>query len=267
LPASVGFLIGLISKGELMRVLLFLSLLLSTKAAAGPRTEQSFKDPVTGKSGRYTAAFEPRAAPKSHGLLLFFHGSGNTQGYASVFDSLATVAAEFKLIPLALQAPNNAVTWPEGPNAPDNRHVEYVKSFLERELFPRHAEIAPDRMILVGFSAGSTFLSGDFLPAFLHRHAGGAVMLCGGGGPVRYPPDVFRKLTTTEAQKFPLYFMIQKKDFLYHQTMEGVGYWKSRQALVHADTPEGGGHCAFDLASALRKGIRRILDFSRSSPP
>jgi poly(3-hydroxybutyrate) depolymerase len=249
-----------------MRVFLLLTLFLAQAATAGTRTERNFKDPVTGKSGRYTAAFDPGAAPKSQGLLLFFHGSGNTQGYASVFDSLASVAAEFKLVPLALQAPNQAVTWPEGPNAPHNRHVEYVNSFLEREVFSRHAEITPDRLILVGFSAGSTFLSGDFLPSFVHRHGGGAVMLCGGGGPVRFPQDVFRKLTKAEAQKFPLYFMIQKKDFLYHQTMQGVGYWKSRQALVHADTPEGGGHCAFDLASELRKGIRKILQLSRSSP-
>jgi hypothetical protein len=250
-----------------MRVLLFLSCLLITRAVAGTRTEQSFKDPVTGKSGLYTAAFDPRSAPKSQGLLLFFHGSGNTRGYAGVFETLATAGREFKLVPVALQAPNDAVTWPEGPHAPNNRHVEYVNSFLKREIYAKHPEINPDRLILAGFSAGSTFLSGDFLPGEIRKIMGGAVLLCGGGGPVRFPPDVFRKFTSAEARKFPLYFMIQKKDFLHAQTLQGIGYWKSRQALVHAETPDGGGHCAFELASELTRGIRKIIEISRATPP
>jgi hypothetical protein len=250
-----------------MRVLLLLSLVLFTEAEAGTRSEQSFKDPVTGKSGLYTAAFESRGAPKSQGLLLFFHGSGNTQGYASSFEALERAGREFNLVPLALQAPNNAVTWPEGPNSPNNRHVEYVTSFLEREIAAKHPEINRDRLILVGFSAGSTFLSGDFLPGSIRQLKGGAVMLCGGGGPVTYPPDVFRKLTPEESQKFPLYFMIQKKDFLFAQTLQGIGYWKSRQALVHADTPDNGGHCAFDFLAEMTRGIRKTLELSRSLRP
>lgn len=250
-----------------MRVILLLSLFLFARAEAGTRSELSFKDPLTGKSGHYTAAFESRGAPKSQGLLLFFHGSGNTKGYASSFEVLERAGREFNLVPVALQAPNNAITWPEGPNSPNNRHVEYVTSFLEREIAAKHPEINQDRLILVGFSAGSTFLSGDFLPDSIRKLKGGAVMLCGGGGPVSYPPDVFRKLTAEESRKFPLYFMIQKKDFLYAQTVQGLGYWKSRQALVHADTPNDGGHCAFDFGTEMIRGIRKILELSRSLRP
>ncbi len=246
-----------------MRILFILYLLIP-EAKAGTRTESTFKDPVTGKSGLYTAAFESRAAPKSQGLLLYFHGSGNTQGYAGAFDTLAAAGREFNLSPLALQAPNQAVTWPEGPHAPNNRHVEYVNSFLDREIFAKRPEIRTDRLIFAGFSAGSTFLSGDFLPGAFGKYTGGAVMLCGGGGPVRFPPDVFRKLSPEEALKIPLYFMIQKKDFLFAQTMQGLAYWKSRQALTHAETPEGGAHCAFDFSSELTRGIRKILDMSRT---
>jgi hypothetical protein len=222
---------------------------------------------VTGKSGLYTGAFESRAAPKSQGLLLFFHGSGNTKGYAGSFEILERAAREFNLAPLALQAPSNAVTWPEGPNSPDNRHVEYVNSFLEREIAAKHPEINLDRLVLVGFSAGSTFLSGDFLPGSIRQLKGGAVMLCGGGGPVHYPPDVFRPLTPEESPKFPLYFMIQKKDFLFAQTMQGIGYWKTRRALIHADTPEDGGHCAFDFGTELTRGLRKTFELSRSLRP
>jgi hypothetical protein len=251
----------------MMRAILLLSLFLFTRAEAGTRSEQSFKDPVTGKSGLYTAAFESRGAPKSQGLLLFFHGSGNTKGYANSFEILERAGREFNLVPLALQAPNNAITWPEGPNSPDNRHVDYVSSFLQREIAAKHPEINLDRLILVGFSAGSTFLSGDLLPGMIRQLQGGAVMLCGGGGPVHYPPDVFRKLTPEEARKFPLHFMIQKKDFLFAQTMQGIGYWKSRQAMVSADTPDDGGHCAFDLGTEMTRGIRKILELSRSLRP
>jgi len=246
------------AKGELMRALL-LFLTLTAAAHAGSRSEQTFKDPITGKSGLYTAAFQERAAPKSQGLLLFFHGSGNTRGYAGAFDSLQAAAREFNLAPVALQAPSDAITWPEGPNAPNNRHVDYVKSFLDREIFTKHPEIDRSRLFLVGFSAGSTFLSGDFLSAGIRSYQGGAVMLCGGGGPVRMPPDVFTKLTAAEARNFPLYFMIQKKDFLYQQTMQGIAYWHSRQALIQVETPEGGGHCAFDFSSELTKGLRKLL--------
>ncbi|HYX35677.1 MAG TPA: hypothetical protein VE954_21485 [Oligoflexus sp.] len=247
-----------------MRIWLVLALVFAARAPAGTRTEQSFKDPVTGKSGLYTAAFAERAAPNSHGLLLFFHGSGNTQGYAGSFETLEAAGREFNLIPVALQAPNQAITWPEGPNAPNNRHVEYVESFLNREIYAKHSAVDRRRLILVGFSAGSTFLSGDFLTAGIRQYQGGAVMLCGGGGPVRMPPDVFTKLSSVEANHFPLYFLIQKKDFLYPQTMQGIAYWKNRQAKVQAETPEGGGHCAFDFATELRRGIRKIGDFSRS---
>jgi predicted peptidase len=240
-----------------MRNWIFLTLLFSSIVAEA-RTEQTFRDPVTGKSGLYTAAFA-----QGEGLLLFFHGSGNTAAYASSFESLQKVARTFRLVPVALQAPNQAVTWPEGPNAPDNRHVDYVKSFLEREIHAKHPDIKRDRLILAGYSAGATFLSGDLLPAMIGSWQGGAVMLCGGGGPVKFPPDVFKKLSPETARKFPLYFMIQQKDFLYPQTMQGISYWKSREALVQAETPAGGGHCAFNWETELTQGIRKILDLSR----
>ncbi|WP_141734969.1 hypothetical protein [Oligoflexus tunisiensis] len=241
-----------------MRVWILLTLFLSLRVAAETRTEHTFKDPVTGKSGLYTAAFGT-----NQGLLLFFHGSGNTQAYASSFETLQKVARTYDLVPVALQAPNQAVTWPEGRHAPNNRHVDYVKSFLEREIQAKHPEIKRDRLILAGYSAGSTFLSGDLLPAVISAWQGGAVMLCGGGGPVIFPPDVFKKLSPEAARKFPLYFIIQQKDFLYPQTMQGISYWKSRQALVQAETPAGGGHCAFDMQAELIKGIRKILDMAR----
>lgn len=217
--------------------------------------EQTFKDPVTGKSGKYTVAFTGNS---SAGLLVFFHGSGNTSGYAGVFPDLEKVAYEYNLVPLALQAPDSAITWADGANGPSNQHVAYAKSFLEREIFLKHPEVKRDRLILVGFSAGSTFLSGDFLPRVMGSYQGGAVLLCGGGGPLVNDAAIFRALSDAEAKAFPLYFLIQTKDFLYPQTMQGIGYWRSRKARVTAETPEGGGHCAFDMPRELRKGLKAL---------
>lgn len=182
--------------------------------AADPKTEDSFRDPITTKSGKYTVQFpSPGARAKSLGVLAFFHGSGNSSGYASQFGTLQTLGKEYDLIPLAIQAPNNAITWPDDATGPSNQHVAYAKSLLERVIYTGHPEIDPDRSFFVGFSAGSTFLSGDFLPALFDHYRGGAVMLCGGGGPVGRAASSIAPLPPAVAKAFPLYFYIQKGDF------------------------------------------------------
>jgi len=227
---------------------------------AQTKIEQIFQDPITNKSGKYTVKFSARAAAKSQGLLAFFHGSGNTSGYAGVFDALEAVAKEFNLVPLAIQAPNNAITWPDKAIGPSNQHVAYVKSLLERVIFNAHPEMAKDRSIFVGFSAGSTFLSGDFLPAQIDQFKGGAILLCGGGGPVAQSPSIYQVLPPTIAQNFRFHVYIQKNDFLLGQTTQGVSYWKSRGAQVSFETPDGGGHCAFDFAKELQRAMGIVLN-------
>ncbi len=224
------------------------------------KTEQKFRDPKTNKSGKYTVKFGgPSAGAKSMGLLVFFHGSGNTSGYAGSFDVLESLAQSFKLVPLAIQAPNDAITWPDSGRGPSNQHTVYARSLLDQVIFNNHPEIDPGRVVFVGFSAGSTFLSGDFLPRYIKDFKGGVVLLCGGGGPVTQSPETFSALPADVAKVFSFYAYIQKGDFLYGQTREGLAYWRSRGAVVEAETPEGGSHCSFDMAKELKRGLSFIL--------
>ena len=218
------------------------------------KQENLYKDLVTGKSGKYTIQ-KPQGGGNRNGYLLFFHGSGNTDGYASVFPTLAKVADEFRLVPVALQAPNSAHTWANAASGPGNKHEAYVRSFIDKEL----RKGGSDKIYFVGFSAGSTFLSGDLFPRFISDYRGGAVLLCGGGGPVALSKEVFKPLALDVAQRFPLYFYIQQKDFLFQQTTEGIMYWRQRNATVSYEFPEGGTHCGFDLGDELRKGLRKIV--------
>ncbi len=85
------------------------------------------------------------------------------------------------------------------------------------------------------------------------------MLLCGGGGPITAAPALFTPLPSAIAQNFPLYFFIQKKDFLYQQTQQAINYWRARKAQVLSESPEGGSHCGFDFIKELRRGIKKVL--------
>lgn len=241
----------------------FLMIFLLVKGScllAQGKVEQTFRDPKTNKSGKYTVKFSnPSARAKSMGLLVFFHGSGNTSGYAGSFDVLESLAQSFNLVPLAIQAPNDAITWPDNARGPSNQHTVYARSLLDQVIFMSHPEVDSGRVAFVGFSAGSTFLSGDFLPRYVKDFKGGVVLLCGGGGPISHSPETFSALSAEVAKAFRFYAYIQKGDFLYGQTREGLAYWRSRGAVVEAETPDGGSHCSFDMAKELKRGLAFIL--------
>jgi poly(3-hydroxybutyrate) depolymerase len=235
-------------------------LLWSTAAAAATNVEKTFQDPKSGKSGKYTISLpDASIKPQSMGLLIFFHGSGGTQSYASAFESLSGVAKENNLIALALQAPNGNDTWANHATGPGNQHETYVKSLLDSAIFPTVAAIDRNKIVFVGLSAGSTFLSGDFLPKYISDFKGGAVLLCGGGGPVSLQKDFFTGLTKSNSLGFRLAYYIQKKDFLFTQTMQGINYWRGRNATVSFETPEGGSHCGFDVNKEMSKLIKKVL--------
>lgn len=228
-------------------------------ARAAQNVEKTFKDPKSGKSGKYMIAIPDKSVKaKSLGLLVFFHGSGSTASYASGFEGLVRVAGETGLIPLALQAPNGNDTWANHATGPSNQHDIYAKSLID-SIIPTLPALDSKRVVLVGLSAGSTFLSGDFLPRFIQDYKGAAVLLCGGGGPLSLGQDLTRSLSRTVSTGMPLAFYIQQKDFLYRQTIQGISYWRSRNATVFVETPADGGHCAFDVNKEMSRLIRELI--------
>ena len=115
------------------------------------------------------------------------------------------------------------------------------------------------RIVFVGFSAGSTFLSGDYLPEKATEYKGGAVMLCGGGPPVTPSSWQVTMLEKGFDESFKLYYYIAEDDFLYRQTMEGIYFWKMRRASPILVAPKSGGHCGFDFIKTLELGLTAVL--------
>ncbi len=226
---------------------------------AGPKKEFTYSDAGLKKVGNYTLSMpEGSSRPKRPGLMVYFHGSGATQSYASNFDSLDEVARRLGLLAMAVQAPNGHDTWADHAQGPSNQHDLYVRNLLDK-VFPTISDLDKKRILFVGISAGSTFLSGDFLPRNIGRYQGGAVLLCGGGGPVTRDRSLFSPLPASEAKGLPLAYYIQQADFLNRQTLEGVMYWKSRKADVSLDNPAGGSHCGFDTVKEIERLGRKVL--------
>ncbi len=244
---------------KLVAPLLLSIFVLSSKVSAGPKKEFTYNDAVLKKSGNYTLSMPiGKDRPSKPGLLVFFHGSGATQNYAANFETLDQVAQGLGLLAMAVQAPNAHDTWANHAKGPSNQHDIYVKNLLDK-VFPTIPGLDKNRILFVGISAGSTFLSGDFLPRFISRYQGGAVLLCGGGGPVTTDRSLYSPLSQSEAKAFPLAFYIQQADFLNRQTVEGAFYWKSRKADVSLENPAGGSHCGFDTGKEMARLGRKVL--------
>jgi hypothetical protein len=211
--------------------------------------EKSFRDQF-GKEGKYT--IEIPAKGTKIGVLVYFHGSGATKTYASNFREITGVATAFNLAAVALQAPDGAITWAE--KGPPSGRIAYAQELLQKEVFGKSANLEPKKTIFVGVSAGSTFISGDFLPQFIGNYHGGAVLLCGGASPI-YPPKL-----PPSINGFKMFMAIQKTDFLFAQAIAGMDFWQAFGVPIKMSEPPGAGHCAFDLYSAMREGIRFVLN-------
>jgi hypothetical protein len=210
--------------------------------------ENVFHD-TSGMTGKYRI---DRPAPGTKlGVLVYFHGSGSTASYAANFSDLSKIAASFDLAPVALQAPDGAITWAE--KGPSSGRIPYAQALLKTEVFGKSPNLDINKTIFVGVSAGATFIAGDFLPSHIKDYRGGAVLLCGGASPI-YPI----KIATTK-KDFKMYAVIHPTDFLFGQTIAGVDFWRNRGLLVKTIQPMVAGHCGFDLNAALREGIGFVL--------
>ena len=232
----------------------------ATAATLGPETEGTYTDPALNKSGKYKLQLPSGATvAQPYGLLVFFHGSGGGPSYASIFAELSRVAAAYHLAPLAIQAPNGANSWPDASRTSQQHHVQYVNSLLDALVFKPHPEITRQRVVFVGLSAGSTFISGDYLPSEIGKYGGGAILLCGGGPPLMLNALNNSPLTADLKQHFKLFSYIQTGDFLFNQTTSGLRYWKYRGLTPIAENPPGGSHCGFAVGQALDQGITVVL--------
>ena len=243
----------------LCRMLTAILFLLSFSFSA-QANEAEFSSAKFDRHGKYTLILPVSPLPKNTRLLVYFHGAGGGPHYTSQLNELTRAANVYKMALLMIQAPNGTLSWAEPGPGSALRHVDYVNSLLEEKVYSVHKELSRQRTVFVGWSAGSTFISGDFLPSQVNKFQGGAVLLCGGGPPVlpTLPENSLPILPPTKSG-FKIFYYILGGDFLARQTMEGVVYWRNRGLTVSGEHPRGAGHCAFDLDKTLEQGLRYVL--------
>ncbi|MCX6107421.1 MAG: hypothetical protein NTY08_16470 [Proteobacteria bacterium] len=239
----------------LIAILFLLSVSISAKA-----DEAEFTSVKLDRHGKYTLILPASPLPKNTWLLVYFHGAGGGPHYTSQLNELTRAAHVYKMALLMIQAPNGTRSWAEPGPGSELRHVDYVNSLLEEKVYSVHKELSRQRTVFVGWSAGSTFISGDFLPSQVGKYQGGAILLCGGGPPVLPTlPENSLPISAQTKAGFRVFYYIHGGDFLARQTMEGVSYWRDRGLAVSGEHPRGTGHCAFDLSKTLDQGLRYVL--------
>ena len=229
----------------------------AAQVRASAAEEHLYVHPSLHKSGHYQIM--PPSGTGPAGVLVFFHGSGGGSAYAAQMELLARAAQAFNLAVVALEAPDRALSWAADLPRIGALHTEYVRDLLATTVFGPHPSWSRERTVFVGYSAGSTFLAGDFLPDAVEHFRGGALLLCGGGMPLNSTKENTAPLSADVRQHFKMYYVIQTGDFLFNQATAGFNLWKSRGMKVAGESPAGGSHCGFDLGKALRDGLRYVF--------
>ncbi len=226
-------------------------LVMSVFAAHFATADVVYKDPATAASGRYHI----EAASDDRGILVFIHGSGGAASYKSLLPTLLKITKPYKQAVLMAQVPNDRDTWAEAEHGPQFNHAAYLKGLLNTVVKEKHPHLSGKPVTFVGLSAGSTFLSGDFLPIFVNEFPeGSAILLCGGGPPVGRVASVHDRVRT----RFAIEVVITTSDFLYDQTMDAVRYWRNRRVATNLTRIPKGGHCGFDLEKQLQAALNRL---------
>lgn len=234
----------------LFKALVWTFLSFSIPQASGAIVEKKFRDP-RGLSSVYAYPKLPESG--TYGLMIFFHGSGGGPGYKHNLHRLKTVGKAFKLWPLAIRAPNGR-NWPNTDPQKDNGFSNYVVDLLRKEVF-KWPIIDSDKVVFVGWSAGSTFLAGDFLPFFGWEFKGGAVLLCGGGLPYHMGIANLKELIKNQR----LYFRIGTGDFLYQQARDVANFYRDAGVWVRGKMPKESGHCSFSMETELSAGLKVLF--------
>ena len=229
----------------------------AAQVRAAAAEERLYVHPSLHKTGHYQIM--PPSGTGPAGVMVFFHGSGAGSAYAAQMELLAGAAKAYNLAVVALEAPDHAVSWAADLPRIGALNTEYVRDLLATTVFGPHPSWSSERTVFVGYSAGSTFLSGDFLPDAVEHFRGGAVLLCGGGMPLNSTKQNTAPLGARVRQHFKMYYVIQTGDFLFNQATAGFNLWKSRGLKVAGESPAGGSHCGFDLGKALRDGLRYVF--------
>lgn len=245
-----------------LRAAAFLLVLLATFAApASPPDEGvlvgTHRD-ATGREGAYALQLPPnRSGPI--GALVFFHADDGVRDYTEwMNDRLRSLAARHNLALVSLQEPDLTCWW--APRSADDSR--YALDFIDQVLVGRYG-VDRRRLFLAGKSGGSFFAAG--LPAYANYDFGGGIIgLCGGDVPRLNGGDCDEETDApawTDAPKPPsdlslrYWFTSTSDDEWIDYSLDAAQHYASLGLHVDVTRATGGGHCEFDLESALEQAL------------
>lgn len=200
---------------------------------------------------------QPRTVePKPKGSLVLLHGRGGAQNLETLVESVRVAACKLQLHVVAPAAPTRDKNWPFETTAGEGQD-KYLLKLLRHEI-PVHFGLTHAKaklpLLLVGISAGATFLMGDFYPRHAHNFHGVAIALCGGS----WPNAIRIEKSKTLDKNFPLFVQIGKSDFLIEQVHKGLGKYADMGLPVRARFMDAPGHCAFDFNDAILETMKSL---------
>jgi predicted esterase len=210
-------------------------------------------DGTFGQGGRFKmVAASDNSATKSHGLLVFLHGS-TASNYAEFAQANAQVAQQNGLMSVSVLAPNG-----QGWNETDGREAaKYLDDLIEGKLFKEY-NIDRRKIFFHGQSSGAGFLSSHFVAMYGKNFGGGALMLCGASR-----PEVNVEVNDAMKAGFRLYYDLTTNDEIWtDRLVPSIEAYRAAGLKVES-TSEGqqkpGGHCQFDQQQILSEKIPEIL--------
>jgi hypothetical protein len=193
--------------------------------------------------------FAPEDPQEGAGVAIYLHGD-TANGYFEDwgFEYLVPWAQSEGLWFAAVLAPNECSWWrapdecsweiedTEGYNA-DAFHDALV------ELSDR-AEASVEGVRYVGYSGGSTFLAGHFVPLYGDEHPGIVVANCGGEEPIY---DFAWDVDEGPRDEIPMVFTYGGQDFMQEYVVPAIAAYEDLGFEVTDDKRPGFGHCDADL--------------------
>lgn len=182
-------------------------------------------------------------------VLVVLHGKGGADSLTSLAARFRPSACKHQFLIVAPAAPTQQKNWPFELVKGEGQDVflnDLLQNRVPKELRKRSAPVELP-LLLVGISAGATFLMGDFYPRHAYKFRGKALALCGGSWPTTDVIPFKEKLS----QQFPLYVKISQDDFLFDQVRAGLKQYAKLGIPPLASITQDRGHCGFDFNAAI----------------
>jgi len=230
--------------------------LLTTQGPTGER-EENFTDSTSRSSKFKISVPADSSTQKPYGMLVYLHGDG-AGDYSNYWSSLKRIAAKHNMIALSVLSPTqtqNKQWYREG-----SQNAEFLDQLIRSKLY-RSYNIDTKNVVFTGASGGPQFLTGQFLPLKGNNYIGGAIPLCGGGGPQGFGSTARSFQPNANFKNyFKMFYYTQQGDFLHDQAADSASHYKSLGVTnVQSEFPAGGSHCGFNVTAKIDEKLPSVL--------